>query len=55
MHTSGEELGAYYPEDEAPAAGVQTDRDALLTKLKQFRGRLPADFVLDRQEANSRS
>lgn len=29
-------------------------REALLERLRQFRGRLPADFVFDRQEANGR-
>lgn len=30
------------------------DRAAFLERLKQFRGRLPADFKFDREEANSR-
>ena len=29
-------------------------RDALLKKLRAFRGRLPADFKFDRDEANAR-
>jgi len=29
-------------------------RDDLLNRLRQFRGRLPADFKFDRDEANAR-
>jgi antitoxin MazE len=29
-------------------------RDELLTRLRAFRGRLPADFNFDRDEANAR-
>lgn len=29
------------------------DRDALLKRLRAFRGRLPADFKFDRDDANS--
>lgn len=29
--------------------------DALLERLRQFRGRLPADFKFDRDEANGRN
>ena len=30
------------------------DRDELLKRLRAFRGRLPADFKFDRDEANAR-
>ncbi len=30
------------------------DREALLRRLRAFRGRLPADFKFDRDEANAR-
>jgi antitoxin MazE len=30
------------------------DRDEFLKRLRAFRGRLPADFVFDRDEANAR-
>ncbi len=30
------------------------DLDALFERLRKFRGRLPADFKFDREEANSR-
>ncbi|HEX4111653.1 MAG TPA: AbrB/MazE/SpoVT family DNA-binding domain-containing protein [Stellaceae bacterium] len=32
----------------------QPGRDELLKRLRQFRGRLPADFKFDRDEANAR-
>ena len=30
------------------------DREALLSRLRQFRGKLPADFTFERYEANGR-
>lgn len=30
------------------------DREALLSRLHQFRGKLPADFTFERDEANGR-
>lgn len=30
------------------------DRDALLARLRKFRGKLPADFKFDREDANAR-
>jgi len=30
------------------------DREELLRRLREFRGRLPADFKFDRDEANAR-
>lgn len=30
------------------------DRDALIARLRAFRGRLPDDFKFDREEANAR-
>jgi len=32
----------------------QPSRDELLAQLKTYRGRLPADFIFDRDEANER-
>jgi antitoxin MazE len=32
----------------------QSSRDELLAQLKAYRGRLPADFMFDRDEANER-
>lgn len=29
-------------------------REAMLARLRQFRGKLPADFTFDRDEANAR-
>ena len=31
------------------------DRETLLARLRQFRGKLPADFKFERDEANGRS
>lgn len=36
------------------AVARKPDRDELLKRLRAFRGRLPADFVFDRDEANAR-
>ncbi len=30
------------------------DRDAVLAKLRKYRGNLPADFKFDREDANAR-
>lgn len=30
------------------------DRDALFARLRKFRGKLPADFKFDREDANAR-
>ena len=30
------------------------DREALLFRLRKFRGKLPADFIFDREDANAR-
>ncbi|MEX0738991.1 MAG: AbrB/MazE/SpoVT family DNA-binding domain-containing protein [Pseudohongiella sp.] len=32
----------------------QPSRDELLAQMKSYRGRLPADFVFDRDDANER-
>jgi antitoxin MazE len=31
------------------------DREAILTRLRQFRGKLPTDFKFDRDDANARN
>jgi antitoxin MazE len=33
---------------------AKPDRDALLERLRQYRGAMPADFKFDRLEANAR-
>lgn len=35
-------------------AARQTSREELIKRLREFRGRLPADFKFDRDEANAR-
>ena len=32
----------------------KTDRETLLARLRQFRGKLPADFKFERDDANAR-
>lgn len=36
------------------AVSKKAGREALLARLRSFRGRLPADFVFDRDEAGER-
>ena len=36
------------------AVARRPSRDEVLTRLRAFRGRLPPDFVFDRDEANAR-
>ena len=36
------------------AVSRKPSREDLLIRLREFRGRLPADFVFDREEANER-
>ena len=31
------------------------DKEAILTRLRQFRGKLPTDFKFDRDDANARN
>jgi len=38
----------------ASASAQPPSTEELLARLRQFRGRLPADFKFDREEANSR-
>lgn len=35
-------------------AAKKPDREALLERLRSLRGRMPADFTFDRDEANAR-
>jgi hypothetical protein len=39
---------------DAAALELKTDVDALLQRLRALRGRMPADFKFDRDEANAR-
>ncbi|MBP2160911.1 MULTISPECIES: AbrB/MazE/SpoVT family DNA-binding domain-containing protein [Asticcacaulis] len=36
------------------ALSRKPSRDALIARLRQYRGRLPADFKFDREDANDR-
>jgi antitoxin MazE len=50
----GDELELRVREPGALEVARSTDRDALFKRLEKYRGRLPADFKFDREEANAR-
>ena len=50
----GDEIEVQVAEQRRFAIARKPGRDALLERLRAFRGRLPADFRFDRDEANAR-
>lgn len=50
----GDEIEVHVAEQRRFAIARKPGRDALLERLRAFRGRLPADFRFDRDEANAR-
>lgn len=50
----GDEIDIHIAEKRAFAVSRRPGRAALLKRLRAFRGRLPADFTFDREEANAR-
>ena len=50
----GEEIDLYPAGINAFEVSKKSEAKKLLQRLHQFRGRLPADFHFDRQEANER-
>ena len=50
----GDEIKIHVGDARAFAVTRKPGRDALLKRLRDFRGRLPADFKFDRDEANAR-
>lgn len=50
----GEEINLYPAGINAFEVTKKSEATELLQRLHQFRGRLPADFHFDRQEANER-
>ncbi len=50
----GDEIEIYVEDDRNFAVSRKPSRDALLKRLRSFRGRLPPDFKFDREEANAR-
>ena len=50
----GDEIEIHVADAGRFAIARKPGREALLKRLRAFRGRLPADFVFDRDEANAR-
>jgi antitoxin MazE len=51
---AGDEIEIRIDEAREFAVSRKPGRDELLRRLRRFRGRLPADFKFDREEANAR-
>ncbi len=51
---AGDEIEVVVLDDRALAVARKPDREALLDRLRALRGRLPAGFRYDRDEANAR-
>ena len=52
--TEGDEIEIHIADAREFAVARKPGRDDLLKRLRAFRGRLPADFTFDRDEANAR-
>lgn len=50
----GDEIEIYVADARRFGVARKPGRDELLKRLRGFRGRLPADFKFDRDEANAR-
>lgn len=50
----GDDIELYVADAHAWEVARKPDREALLKRLRSFRGRLPADFRFDRDEASAR-
>jgi antitoxin MazE len=50
----GDEIEIYVADDRRFGVARKPGRGELLKRLHAFRGRLPADFKFDRDEANAR-
>jgi antitoxin MazE len=51
---AGDEIEIHVADARALGVARKPGREALLKRLRAFRGRLPADFKFDRDEANGR-
>jgi len=51
---AGNEIEIHVADARALGVARKPGREALLKRLRAFRGRLPADFKFDRDEANGR-
>jgi antitoxin MazE len=52
--TEGDEIEIHVADARELVVARKPGREALLKRLRAFRGRLPADFKFDRDEANAR-
>jgi antitoxin MazE len=50
----GDEIEIHIADERQLAVARKASRAELLQRLRSFRGRLPADFKFDRDEANAR-
>ena len=50
----GDEIEIYIADERRFGVSRKPTREELLKRLRAFRGRLPADFKFDRDEANAR-
>jgi antitoxin MazE len=50
----GDEIEIHVADAREFAVARKPGRDDLLKRLRAFRGRLPADFIFDRDDANAR-
>jgi antitoxin MazE len=50
----GDEIEIHIADAREFAVSLKPGREELLKRLRAFRGRLPADFKFDRDEANAR-
>jgi antitoxin MazE len=51
---AGDEIEIHVADEREFGVSRKPGRDELLKRLRAFRGRLPADFKFDRDEANAR-
>ena len=50
----GDEIEIHVESERIMTVARKPDREALIARLREFRGRLPDDFKFDRDEANAR-
>jgi antitoxin MazE len=50
----GDEIEIFIADEREFGVSRKPGRDELVKRLRAFRGRLPADFKFDREEANAR-
>ncbi len=50
----GDEIEVVIADERVFQVGKKPGNEAILARLRQFRGKLPADFKFDRDDANAR-